>query len=382
MKQIIGTKFKLILSNDDKQLLLNTIKSFKNAMNYLLVENYNDKTSNVKTIHNKYYTTLRTKFKLPSQLSCAATKICSNINHAMWSRFKSQNDKAILETIPRYKQLTAKYTLNRDITIKTDKMECSITTIDGRLKNIPFKGWNKHYSYIKKGKLCDPQITYDKTKNNFFLLLPIEIEIEENKPKQIVGIDAGQRVALTCVSDQKTKEYNIPETTRERKTRLSKQRGELQSKGTRSAKKKLKTIAKRERRLISDVSHCISKQIVSDFQDTQFILEDLTGIRKNVKTFRKDKEQRRQVEQWNFSELQNKINYKSILYNGIPIQKIDAAYTSQTCPKCGNISNENRPKGSVLFHCVNCGFEEKADIVAGINIRLKGLFINQPNVQI
>jgi putative transposase len=259
-------------------------------------------------------------------------------------------------------------------------MECSITTIDGRLKNVPFKGWNKHYSYIREGKLCDPQITYKN--KNFYLLLPIEIDIEENKPKQIVGIDAGQRVALTCVSDQDVKEYNIPETIKQRKTKISRQRGELQSKGTRSAKRKFQKVSQRERRLISDVSHCISKQVISDFQDAQLILEDLTGIRKNVKTFRKEKEQRRQVEQWNFAELQNKIGYKSMLYNGIEIKKINPSYSSQTCPKCGNISEENRPKGSEIFHCINCEFEEKSDIVAGMNIRLKGLVVNQPNVRI
>ncbi len=379
MKQIITAKLKLIIPNQDKNSLLSTLVAFKNGINFLLQENYNDKSSNVKTIHEKYYQTLRNQFSLPSQMSCSVERSCADITKTMWARFKNQNDKAILKTIPKYKQLNAKYTLNRDITIKTENMECSITTIDGRLKNIPFKGWKKHYEQIKNGKLCDPHIIYEK--KNFYLLLPIEIEIEERTPKQIVGIDAGQRVALTCVSDRETKEYNIPETIKRRKTKMSKLRGDLQSKGTRSAKEKLKTIAKRERRLISDVSHCISKQVVSDFQDAQFILEDLTGIRKNIKTFRKDKEQRRQVEQWNYFELQNKIGYKSILFNGIAIEKIDATYTSQTCPRCRSISSKNRPKGSEIFHCMNCDFKENADVVAGMNIRLKGLIVNQPNVR-
>ncbi len=379
MKQIITAKLKLIIQKQDKNSLLSTLVAFKDGMNFLLQKNYNDKSSNIKTIHKKYYQILRNQFNLSSQMSCSVEKSCADITKTMWSRFKNQNDKAILKTIPKYKQLNAKYTLNRDITIKTENMECSITTINGRLKNIPFKGWEKHYEQIKQGKLCDPHIIYEK--KNFYLLLPLEIEIEEKRPKQFVGIDAGQRVALTCVSDREIKEYNIPEKIRQRKTKISKLRGILQSKGTRSAKEKLKTIAKRERRLISDVSHCLSKQIISDFQDAQFILEDLTGIRKNIKTFRKNKEQRRQVEQWNYFELQNKIGYKSILFNGIAVEKIDAAYTSQTCPRCGNISSENRPKGSEIFHCMKCNFEDKSDIIAGMNIRLKGLVVNQPNVR-
>jgi putative transposase len=382
MKQIITAKLKLIIPSKDKNSLLSTIVAFKEAMNYLLKSNYNDKSSNVKTIHSKHYHALREQFHLPSQLSCSVERLCADITKTMWSRFKSQNNKAILKTIPKYKQLTAKYTLNRDITIKTDKMECSITTLNGRLKNIYLKGWEKHYEQIKNGRLCDPQITYDQSKKNFYLLLPIELKIEEKQHKQIVGIDAGQRCALTCVSDNEVKEYDIPETIRRRKTKISKLRGDLQSKGTRSAKRKLESISKRERRLISDVSHCISKQVVSDFQDAQLILEDLTGIRNRTKTFRRSKENRRQVEQWNYFELQHKIGYKSIIYNGIESLKINPAYTSQTCPKCFHISEENRPNGSEIFHCVNCEFEEKADIIAGMNIRLKGLFVNQPIVRV
>jgi len=381
MKQIITAKLKLVIPKEDHNNLLQTIIAFKKATNFVLQENYNDKSSNVKTIHTKYYRIIREQFQLPSQLACSTEKLCSNITTTMWSRFKNQNDKAILKTVPKYKRLTAKYTLNRDITIKTDKMECSITTLTGRLKNIPLKGWERHYKHIKNGRLCDPQITYDTNKKRFYLLLPIELDIEEKQQKQIVGIDAGQRCALTCVSDNEVKEYDIPETARQEKTRLCKLRGVLQSKGTRSAKRKLGSISKRERRLISDVSHCISKQVVSDFQDAQLIMEDLNGIRNRIKTFRKDKEQRRQVEQWNYFELQHKIGYKSVLYNSIQSVKINPAYTSQTCPKCFHISEENRPNGSEIFHCVNCDFEKLADVVAGMNIRFKGLLINQPIVR-
>ena len=171
MKQIITAKLKLIIPEDEKFHLLQTITAFKDGMNFLLEENYNDKSSNVNTIHSKYYTILRGQFQLSSQLSCSVERLCANITKTLWSRFKSQNDKAILKTIPRYKQLTAKYTLNRDITIKTENMECSITTLNGRLKNIQLKGWERHYEQIKTGKLCDPQITYDKIKKAFIIFL-------------------------------------------------------------------------------------------------------------------------------------------------------------------------------------------------------------------
>ena len=382
MKQIITTKLKIVLSKEDSKSFLQTIISFKEAVNYLIEQNKNDKCSNSNTIQSKFYQILRNSFNLSSQMACSVSKTCSSIYKTMWSRLKTQKDKAIFTTLPEYKQLTANYVMNRNISIKTTEMTCSITTNNGRIKDAPLKGWKQHYNHIRTGKLCDPKITYDKSTKTFYLLIPVEVDIDEKPIKQIVGIDAGQRTALTCVSTtDKIKTYDIPETTKQQKTKISKLRGTLQSKGTRSAKQKLVQIAQRERRLISDVSHCLSKQVVSDFKDALLVMEDLTGIRNRTKTYRKDKESRRQVEQWNFAELQFKMTYKSILYNGIEVVYIDPAYTSQTCPVCSNVSSKNRPNGSVDFKCTNCGYENNADIVGAMNIKLKGQLINLPNVQ-
>ena len=104
----------------------------------------------------------------------------------------------------------------------------------------------------------------------------------------------------------------------------------------------------------------------------------------------KDKEARRQAEQWPFASLQNKIAYKAALYYGVQAVKVDPSYTSQTCPVCGYVSRNNRPNHGEEFVCQNCGYKEHADIVGAINIairelsktqseNLKGLLVSQPN---
>ena len=45
--------------------------------------------------------------------------------------------------------------------------------------------------------------------------------------------------------------------------------------------------------------------------------------------------------------------------------------TSRTCPCCGHISKDNRPT-QARFACVECGFEENADVVGAINILRAG----------
>ena len=46
-------------------------------------------------------------------------------------------------------------------------------------------------------------------------------------------------------------------------------------------------------------------------------------------------------------------------------------YTSQTCPECGHCSKANRPT-QADFACVQCGFEENADVVGAMNILRAG----------
>ena len=49
------------------------------------------------------------------------------------------------------------------------------------------------------------------------------------------------------------------------------------------------------------------------------------------------------------------------------VEKITAAYTSQTCNTCGNRAPENR-KNQAVFQCVACGHQANADVNAARNI--------------
>ena len=57
---------------------------------------------------------------------------------------------------------------------------------------------------------------------------------------------------------------------------------------------------------------------------------------------------------------------------GVPVIYVNPAYTSRTCPDCGNRDKANRPCGSPTFTCVACGHAARADKVAAINIARKG----------
>jgi putative transposase len=59
--------------------------------------------------------------------------------------------------------------------------------------------------------------------------------------------------------------------------------------------------------------------------------------------------------------------------------KVNPAYTSQKCSKCGHISKENR-KTQSLFECVKCGYSDNADFQACQNLLELGQQLVEANV--
>ena len=68
----------------------------------------------------------------------------------------------------------------------------------------------------------------------------------------------------------------------------------------------------------------------------------------------------------NWSRLMTRLEDKMDA-NGGRLAVVSAAYTSQTCHKCGHVAKENR-ESQAVFHCVKCGHKANADVNAAMNI--------------
>jgi len=71
-----------------------------------------------------------------------------------------------------------------------------------------------------------------------------------------------------------------------------------------------------------------------------------------------------------WSEFRRQLDYK-LAWQGGWLIAVPPRNTSRTCPCCGHVSGENR-KTQAKFECVECGFEENADLVGAINILRAG----------
>jgi putative transposase len=170
-------------------------------------------------------------------------------------------------------------------------------------------------------------------------------------------------------------------------------RKRLQQKGTRGAKRRLKRIEQRERRLKMQANHTIAKQIIKEHPHALLGLEQLTDIRERTKRRKRKRKKNgkgtervsvkarkanRVYSQWSFAELHALISYKAVL-SGSQAIKVDADYTSKACPVCGHTADENRPHKGLLFVCQNpnCGYTLHADLVGARNITMRTLVLRQ-----
>ncbi len=184
------------------------------------------------------------------------------------------------------------------------------------------------------------------------------------KNDEVIGIDLGlNRPAVTS-----NRQFLGSRHWKEIDRRTFRIRRQLQSNGSKSAKRHLKKLSKRQQRFHRDCDHVLSKRIVQHATvGSTIVLENLTSIRETSKIGKRDT--KRHLHSWTFAQLYEFIAYKA-QERGIAVMKVDPRHTSQTCSRCGSQHRSNR-RSQHLFLCRQCGYCLNADLNASYNIREK-----------
>ena len=208
---------------------------------------------------------------------------------------------------------------------------------------------------------------------HWFLHIPVAFDVTKLNNSQInhvVGIDRGLRFIATCYDEKGKTLFVNGKKVLETRRKYKKLRAELQAKGTKSAKKRLKKIGQRENRWMTDVNHQLSKTLVNHYgANTLFVLENLVNVR--FATENVAKKQRYEQVSWAFYQLAQFLTYKAHLA-GSEVVQVSAKYTSQRCPKCGRIWKNNRNHDKHLYVCDRCGYSSNDDRIGAMNIQLLG----------
>lgn len=370
MEQTITAKLQILVNPSDKQILHDTMKAYSNACNY--VSDYIYKTHNLSrySVQEDTYYQVRESYGLRSQMavSCVRTVI------AKYRTILEYQNEWIK---PNFKIPQLDLAWNRDYSLNTKNDTFSVNTLNGRIKVKFYKGGYENY-FSSNCKFGTAKLVFKHDK--FFLHIPVTYEIDKlamSDVSNVVGVDRGIRFIVTTYdSDGKTLFYDGNDI-KQKRGHYKALRKQLQQVHTPSSRRRIKAIGQRENRWMQDVNHCISKALVtSNPQGTLFVLEDLTGVR--AATEKVMVKNRYVSVSWSYYDLEQKLTYKA-LKNHQLVEKVNPAYTSQTCPKCGHTEKSNRDKHNHLFYCKNCGYKSNDDRIGAMNLYRMGINLLVPD---
>ncbi|MCE7733466.1 MAG: IS200/IS605 family element transposase accessory protein TnpB, partial [Candidatus Heimdallarchaeota archaeon] len=337
-----------------KEKLETTFEEYSKAAQTAFDFAYNNNTSNRIRVHHGIYKTFRKQSSLNSQLIINAKNKAMDVIRSLKAKKKKRNVKFMNKIPIRYDY--------RSSTIYQEKQSVSLSTT-GKRVNLEYflpgcyqkySDWEfRSFELLKKGE-------------KYFLHFVVRkyVNASGKHSGEFIGIDRGIRHVGVTSQNQ----FYNGSRLREIKNRYFRLKRGLQKKGTKSAKRKLKRTAGKERRFQKDQNHCISKNIIKNMKENStIILEDLSEIRKTAKQ-RKKTRGSRELNAWGFYQFQIFLQYKGKEKN-IEIVYINPAYTSQQCSNCGFISKKNRNRAN--FTCISCGFNLNSDLNASRNIESK-----------
>ena len=369
MEQTVVAKIQIKVNPSEYQIFHDTMKSYSDACNF--VSEYIYTSHDLKRFHinQMLYNDLRTKYKMRSQMA-------QSVIITVIAKYKTilSNQKEWIKPVFRKPQLDLVW--NRDYSLSKTKDIFSVNTLNGRIKCGFYKNGFEQY-FDTDCKFGTSKLTFKKGK--FYLHIPITYEIDElskDNVSNIVGVDRGIRfLAATYNSNGKCSFYN-GNVVKQKRGHYKALRKELQQVGTPSSRRRIKAIGQRENRWMQDVNHQVSKALVeSNPEGTLFVLEDLSNIRSATEKVRVN--DRYVSVSWSYYDLEKKLIYKA-LKNHQLVEKVNPAYTSQTCPKCGHTEKDNRNKKIHLFCCKNCNYKSNDDRIGAMNLHRMGIELLVP----
>lgn len=354
----ITVKCKMDLTDEQRLAIDKTMGAFAAACNDALkVGREIGSASNVR-IHHGCYHQIREDHGLPANLAVRAIARAAGI-----LKVKERKNSTVRPTSIDYDA--------RTFSFKEADWSVSLSTVEGRQRPITLDIGDYQKDLLRGTKPKSAVVFKKRINGDWTYYVGIHIDVEEppadlNEEHGGVGVDLGI-VQLATLDDGTS--FSGEEVDRIR-DRYNRTRASLQSKGTKGAKRVLRRLRGRERRFQQSINHHISRRIVDKArrEGKGIRMEDLEGIRDRVRV---RNSQRYRHHSWAFHQLRQFVTYKAALA-GVPVEIVDARYTSRTCPECGHEEKANR-KSQSRFVCQACGHEENADVVGALNVSTGGV---------
>lgn len=373
----LSETIKLYMTREQKSLIVMAMNEYINTVNSLV-----SVATNGTSISK--YTTADVNANLPSALTnqCIRdaksivnkyNKNCRKISAKNKKLFKQKSNITIKEpTVPVLKRPCC-YVNNQNFKINDNHIEFPVL-INGKSKRISIRAsmTDNQKQIFANAKLGTMRIVYKGNK------IVVQIVYEVAEPEytddgNVMGVDLGIKCpAVSYTSDGSVKFYGNG-----RKNKYMRRHYKYLRKKLGKAKKPdaIKRINNKEQRIIKDIDHKISHDIVETavVHNVKVIkLECLANIRSTTRTSRKNNHS---LHTWSFYRLAQFIEYKAKLA-GIKVEYVNPAYTSQRCPVCGDVHHASDRK----YTC-SCGFHIHRDLLGAINICNSTEYVGDSNIR-
>ncbi|MEE1403903.1 MAG: transposase [Dialister sp.] len=380
-------KLRICVTPEQEILFRQMTEQYRQACNFVSQYIFDNQFNMVyQSLNKKLYSDLRNLFGLKSQLAQSSIKTAisryKTIKQQLFQnpyRYKDANGnwQHIAKTLEWlwkpvfFRRPQADLVRNRDYSFVNDGQVLSINTLGKRTK-CTFEG--EHFFEYLDGSYDLGTAKLVELKGLWYLHVPVTKIVEDfqkESVRHVVGIDRGLRFLTVSYDEQGKTEFVSGRKIATKRHKFQEVRKQLQSKGTKAAKRRLKAISGRENRWMSDMNHQISKTLVQKYgKDTLFVLEDLTGVSFEENNLSKNAKRNYDLRSWAFYQLEQFLTYKAH-ENRSEVLKVSARYTSQRCPKCGTIHKESRDHHKHLYSC-QCGYKSNDDRIGAMNIQLLG----------
>ena len=298
-------------------------------------------------------------------VQCAGKQASSIVRSILSKKKKREYVVSLCEKINKKKAI---YLIKKNLMEKTSKpdlkninieLDCRLVDI-GLENNTSFDGWltiknignrKKFYIPFKKHRhfnklFCLGSIKKCATITNKDIIFSFEINVKKNTSNKILGIDIGKKTLFSCSNGNHSDE---------------KKDVHCYNKIIEKMMKK-KYGSKKYKQAQDERKNCINYQIkkLNIKRFGQINIE-------NLKNVGGSKRRPKIMSVWSYREILNALEMKCEEC-GVHILKVNPAYTSRRCSKCG--WTEKRNRNGKIFKCLKCGFKKDSDINAAINISL------------
>jgi putative transposase len=186
----------------------------------------------------------------------------------------------------------------------------------------------------------------------------VAVDLGEIHPA-VVG-DEQEATVITCRERRHQSQGHAKRLGQLHRAMARKRKGSRRHKRLVRAKARMKA---KHQRVMRDLEHKISRAVVETAVAQQagtLVLGDVRDVADGVDC---GTVHNQRMSQWDHGKIRQYITYKAEA-EGIAVKLEEEAYTSQTCPQCGQ---RHKPKGR-RYCCPACGFQAHRDVVGQVNI--------------